>query len=97
VRRAFPANTDLRHFYASLLFAFGEGPLYVSAQMGHGGPQVTLKIYAHLMAEGRRLDRETTLARLADAARAYMVPTNRPSGEEKPNGTKAESPVPSAS
>lgn len=61
---------------------------------------MTLEVYAHLMAEGRRLGREATLARLAEAsgaARAYMVPTSKLSGEEESNGTKAESPVPSAS
>ncbi len=59
---------DLRHLFASLLFAWGEPPLYVAAQMGHGSADVTLKVYAHLLREGRKLDREATLAKLAEAA-----------------------------
>lgn len=68
---------DLRHFYASLLFAFGESPLYVAAQMGHGGPHITLKVYSHLMAEGRRLPRRATLALIAEAAGVPSVSTRK--------------------
>ena len=38
---------DLRHTYASLLLAHGEPLTYVSQQLGHANPQITLKIYAH--------------------------------------------------
>jgi len=38
---------DLRHTYASLLLAQGEPVTYVSNQLGHSNPQITLKVYAH--------------------------------------------------
>ena len=50
---------DLRHFFASLLIAFGEPIPYASQQLRHDSPATTLKIYAHLIREGRRLDRDT--------------------------------------
>jgi integrase len=40
---------DLRHTYASLLLAQGEGIKYVQVRMGHSSPTVTLNVYAHLM------------------------------------------------
>jgi integrase len=38
---------DLRHTYASMLLAQGEPVTYVSRQLGHSNPQITLRIYAH--------------------------------------------------
>ncbi len=38
---------DLRHTYASLLLAQGEPVTYVSNQLGHSNPQITLSVYAH--------------------------------------------------
>jgi len=55
---------DLRHTFASLLFAWGEQALYVAQQLGHSSVNVTLGIYGHLMREGRRLDKDLTLSRL---------------------------------
>ena len=40
---------SLRRTYASLLFAIGETPPYVMAQMGHATPNLTLAIYARQM------------------------------------------------
>jgi integrase len=40
---------SLRRTYASLLFAIGEVPPYVMAQLGHADPKVTLGIYAKVM------------------------------------------------
>jgi len=37
---------DLRHTYASQLLAQGEPVTYVSQQLGHANPQITLKVYA---------------------------------------------------
>ena len=39
---------DLRHTYASLLIAEGLNVVYVSRQMGHSSPDITLRVYAHL-------------------------------------------------
>jgi integrase len=40
---------SLRRTFASLLFALGETPPYVMAQMGHTTPSLTLAIYARQM------------------------------------------------
>lgn len=46
----------LRHFYASLLIAFGESATYVSSQLRHGsGPAFTYRQYVHLFEGKRRL------------------------------------------
>ena len=45
----------------------GEFPLYVAQQMGHSDATTTLRVYARLMQEGVRLDREETLGALYDA------------------------------
>jgi integrase len=58
---------DLRHAFASLLLAWGEPILYVSHQLGHSNAAFTLASYAHLISQGRRLDKEETLLKLFDA------------------------------
>ncbi len=40
---------SLRRTFASLLFAIGEAPPYVMAQMGHTTPNLTLAVYARQM------------------------------------------------
>jgi len=59
---------DLRHGFASLLLAWGEPILYVSQQLGHSSTAFTLSTYAHLIQQGRRLDKEQTLQKLVGAA-----------------------------
>lgn len=39
---------DLRHTFASLLVAEGANVVFVSRQLGHASPDITLKVYAHL-------------------------------------------------
>jgi integrase len=39
---------DLRHTYASLLIAEGLNVVFVSRQLGHASPDITLRVYAHL-------------------------------------------------
>jgi integrase len=39
---------DLRHTFASLLIAHGMNVVFVSRQLGHSSPNVTLNVYAHL-------------------------------------------------
>jgi integrase len=39
---------DLRHTYASLLIAEGLNVVFVSRQMGHSSPDITLRVYSHL-------------------------------------------------
>ena len=46
---------DLRHTFASQLLSKGVNPLYVSKQLGHSNPGVTMKIYAKWIPnEGQR-------------------------------------------
>jgi integrase len=39
---------DLRHTFASLLVAEGLNVVFVSRQLGHADPSITLKVYSHL-------------------------------------------------
>jgi integrase len=39
----------LRHTHASTLLARGRSILAVSERLGHGSPELTLRVYAHLM------------------------------------------------
>lgn len=45
---------DLRHCHATLLLAAGENVKVVSKRLGHSSVQVTLDVYAHVMAESDR-------------------------------------------
>ena len=47
---------DLRHTFASLLIAQGANIVFVSRQMGHANPSITLAIYAHLFDGARHAD-----------------------------------------
>ncbi len=58
---------DLRHAFASLLLSWGENPVYVAAQMGHGNADVTPKVYGHLMREAQRLEEADTLRKIEEA------------------------------
>src|SRR5215217_1036258 len=39
---------DLRHTFASLLIGEGLNVVFVSRQMGHSSPDITLRVYSHL-------------------------------------------------
>lgn len=74
----------LRHAFGSLLLAFGEPLPYVTAQLGHSSAAFTLSTCLHEVKEGRRLDREATLAELEAAFRgevAYTWLTKSEAGE----------------
>ena len=43
----------LRHTFASILIAQGRDPVFVSRQLGHANPAITLKVYAHLFDAAR--------------------------------------------
>ena len=85
---------DLRHFCASLLFAFGENVLTVAYQLGHSSPSVTLNVYGHLMREGRKLDREATLAQLMKAFRAPAASRAAQVRPEDATGRRRRGPKP---
>src|SRR5437773_3451941 len=44
---------SLRHTFASLLIAQGRDPVFVSRQLGHADPSITLKVYSHLFNAAR--------------------------------------------
>lgn len=77
----------LRHGFGSLLLAWGEDIMYVSAQLGHSSRTFTLETYAHEIKERRRLPKQTTLANLEAAFRgklAYKWLTESRSGVRPP-------------
>jgi len=47
---------SLRHTFASTLLAAGRTPAEVAALCGHKGPAVTMRIYAHWLANGHAAD-----------------------------------------
>jgi integrase len=53
VRRRTPH--DLRHTWASHMLAGGADLAYVSAQLGHANPSITLRIYSHWVPGTRRI------------------------------------------
>jgi len=48
---------SLRHGYASLLIGTGLDVVYVSRQLGHANPNVTLGVYAHVIARREHAER----------------------------------------
>jgi integrase len=53
VRRRTPH--DLRHSWASHMLSAGADLAYVSAQLGHASPSITLRIYSHWVPGPRRV------------------------------------------
>jgi integrase len=47
----------LRHTFASILIDQGHDVVFVSRQLGHANPAITLKVYAHLFDAERHADR----------------------------------------
>ena len=47
-KRPVGSRFTLRHGFASLLIANGLNVVYVSRQLGHANPSITLEVYAHL-------------------------------------------------
>jgi integrase len=50
---------DLRHTFASLLVAQGSNVVFISRQLGHASPDITLKVYAHLFDAAEHAERAT--------------------------------------
>ncbi len=65
---------SLRHGYASELISRGQDELFVSRQLGHANPSITLKVYAHEFARREHGQRaraalETAYAEMRAAGR----------------------------
>ena len=65
---------SLRHTFASILIAQGRDPVFVSRQLGHANPAITLRVYAHLF-DAARHAREARAA--LDASTATCSPASR--------------------
>ena len=65
---------SLRHGYASLLIANGLNVVFVSRQLGHANPSITLDVYAHLF---QRADHAQTAS---DALETSLAATRDASG-----------------
>ena len=66
---------SLRHGFASLLIANGLNVVYVSRQLGHANPSITLEVYAHLF---DRADHAATARDALDSSyAATMSPHSR--------------------
>ena len=59
---------DLRHTFTSLLIAQGANVVFVSRQLGHASPDITLKVYAHLFDQAEHASRVSALLESGFAA-----------------------------
>ena len=75
VRRRTPH--DMRHTWASHMLAAGADLAYVSNQLGHANPSITLRIYSHWVPGMRRVT--TAVLDTKNANKMQMEAT----GEEK--------------
>ena len=64
----------LRHGFASLLIAEGLNVVFVSRQLGHANPTITLGTYAHLF---ERADHAHTARQALEASHAAMAGAGR--------------------
>jgi integrase len=65
---------SLRHGFASLLIAEGLNVVFVSRQLGHANPSITLGVYAHLF---QRADHADTARDALDASHAAIGDSGR--------------------
>ena len=70
---------DLRHTWASHMLAGGADLAYVSAQLGHANPSITLRIYSHWVPGTRRVT--TSILDTVEVNKWQMSDEN--GGEEK--------------
>ncbi len=52
---------DLRHTFASLLIAQGNNVVFVSRQLGHASPDITLRVYAHLFDNAEHAEKASAM------------------------------------
>ena len=69
---------ELRHCFASLLIAQGEDVTFVSSQLGHANPAITLRVYAHLFEHARHATERGTRLRppMETCLKRLPVPTD---------------------
>jgi integrase len=59
---------SLRHGYASMLIGSGLDVVFVSRQLGHANPNVTLRVYAHVFSRREHADRARVALSITYAA-----------------------------
>jgi integrase len=59
---------DLRHCFASLLISGGADVVFVSRQLGHANPSITLMVYSHLFDAARHAERTSAMLEQAFGA-----------------------------
>ncbi len=64
-------DTLLRQTFASILISQGHDVVFVSRQLGHANPAITLKVYAHLFDAARHAERAR--ARLDEEYRGLLL------------------------
>jgi integrase len=74
-----PRPYDLRHSFASLLFAEGINPAEIAEQMGHS-IQTLLSTYTHVMEELRGKKRRAAEALIREARELRLGPHKAPEG-----------------
>jgi len=72
---------DCRHTFASQLLCNGANILYVSQQLGHANPQITMKIYSHWIPNENQRE---AMNRLPSLSRRDKIPEEKLAGQ----GTK---------
>ena len=82
IRRRTPH--DLRHGWASHMLAAGADLAYVSAQLGHSNPSITLRIYSHWVPGTRRV-----AVAVLDSASANVKQANAKKGGAGKEGKSA--------
>ena len=72
---------DCRHTFASQLLCNGANILYVSQQLGHANPQITMKIYSHWIPNDHQRE---VMNKLSSLSRRDNIPEEKLAGQ----GTK---------
>jgi integrase len=74
---------DLRHTYASVLIAQGANVVFVSQQLGHANPAITLSVYAHEFARAEHADR--VVGAVETALKGVLSPRGSKNGSKRPS------------
>jgi integrase len=80
---------DLRHCFASLLIAQGADIVFVSRQLGHANPSITLGVYSHLFDATRHAERTSLMLEQAFDAIVDGTAVETTTGDQRRNGRGA--------
>jgi len=77
---------DLRHCFASLLIAQGADVVFVSRQLGHANPSITLLVYSHLFDAAKHAERTSAMLEQAFGALVDGTAVETTTGEQGRTG-----------